>query len=155
MAKAKSGIKIISDNRKSRFNYELLDTFEAGIELHGSEVKSLRNGQCNLKDSYVAFRGDEAYLQNAHISIYNPSSYNNHDPERLRKLLLHRIELDRLYRQIREKGYSLIPTKIYFKKGMVKVEIALARGKKAHDKRDSIKSKDATREISRALKNKR
>ena len=149
------GIKIITDNRKARHDYHVLDTFEAGLALWGSEVKSLRDGQCNLKDSYISFRGDEAYLQNAHISVYRPSSYNNHEPERLRKLLMHRHELDRLMGQIKEKGYSLIPLKLYFKKGKVKVEIALAKGKTKGDKRQSIKSKQAKRELDQATRKSR
>lgn len=147
-----SGIKIIAENRKARFDYNLIETIEAGIVLTGSEVKSLRNGQCNLKDSYVSFQGEEAFLQNAHISVYKASSYNNHSPERLRKLLLHKQELEKLYAQVREKGYSLIPTKIYFKRGKVKLEIALAKGKKVADKRESIKKKEAQREMARSLK---
>ena len=146
------GIKIISENKKARHDYEVVETFEAGVALQGSEVKSLRDGQCNLKDSYVAFVKDEAYLQNAHISVYKASSYNNHDPERLRKLLLHRNELDRLQGVIREKGLSCVPLKIYFKKGRVKLELALVRGKKHGDKRETAKRKDADREIQRRLK---
>ena len=149
------GIKIISENKKARHDYEVVETFEAGVALQGSEVKSLRDGQCNLKDSYVAFVKDEAYLQNAHISVYNASSYNNHDPERLRKLLLLRNELDRLQGVIREKGLSCVPLKIYFKKGRVKLELALVRGKKHGDKRETAKRKDADREIQRRLKKSR
>ncbi|NQZ02193.1 MAG: SsrA-binding protein SmpB [Bdellovibrionales bacterium] len=149
------GIKVISDNRKARHDYELVETFEAGMSLVGSEVKSLRNGQVNLKDSYVAFRRDEAYLQNAHISVYAASSYNNHEPERLRKLLLHREELDKISRAMREKGLTCVPTKIYFKNGRVKLQIALARGKQKGDKRDSIKKRDADRSIQKAIKHSR
>ncbi|USN48992.1 MAG: SsrA-binding protein SmpB [Pseudobdellovibrionaceae bacterium] len=148
-------MKIISENKKARHDYEVVETFEAGVALQGSEVKSLRDGQCNLKDSYVAFVKDEAYLQNAHISVYKASSYNNHDPERLRKLLLHRNELDRLQGVIREKGLSCVPLKIYFKKGRVKLELALVRGKKHGDKRETAKRKDADREIQRRLKKSR
>jgi len=149
------GIKIIADNRKARHDFSVIDTYEAGLELWGSEVKSLRDGQCNLKDSYISFRNNEAFLQSAHIAIYNPSSYNNHEPERLRKLLLHRHELDRLSAQMREKGYSLIPLKLYFKKGKVKLEIALAKGKTKGDKRQSIKSKDAKRQLDQAKRRSR
>lgn len=149
------GIKIITDNRKARFDFEIIDTLEAGIELVGSEVKSLRNGQCNLKDSYVSFRNDEAYLQNAHISVYQASSYNNHEPERLRKLLLHRYELDRLSKQIKEKGSSIVPLKLYFKKGKVKVEIAIAKGKNKGDKRDATKKREASRDLAQALRKSR
>lgn len=141
------GIKIISDNRKSRFNYEILDTFEAGLVLVGSEVKSLRDGKCVLKDAFVSFRNGEAFLQNAHISVYQASSYNAHDPERLRKLLIHKHDIERLESQMREKGVSLFPTKIYFKKGIVKIEIGVGKGKNKGDKRESAKKREATREI--------
>ena len=146
------GIKIITENRKARFDYQVVETFEAGIVLQGSEVKSLRNNQCQLKDSYVAFVGDEAYLQNAHISEYKHSSYNNHAPERRRKLLMHRRELEKLYGQMREKGLSCVPLKLYFKRGKVKVEVALVRGKQKADKRDTIKKRDASREVAKNLR---
>jgi SsrA-binding protein len=145
-------IKIITENKKAWFDYEIIEKFEAGLVLQGSEVKSLRTAQVNLKDAYVAFRGHEAYLQNAHISIYTASSYNNHEPERLRKLLLHEHELDKIQAAITEKGLSCVPLKMYFKKGRAKVEIALARGKKKGDKRQSIKSREADRDIQRALR---
>lgn len=147
-----SGIKIISDNKKARFDYEIIETYEAGLVLTGSEVKSLRVNTCTLKDSYVAFRGHEAFLQNAHIPVYSASSYNNHEPERLRKLLLHEHELKKIDAAITEKGLTCIPLKIYFKKGRAKVELALARGKKKGDKRQSIKSREADREVQRSLR---
>jgi SsrA-binding protein len=148
MADKKNGdIKIVAENKKARFDYSIEDTFEAGLELRGSEVKSLRKGDVNLKDSYVAFSNGEAYLQNAHISVYKSSSYLNHEPERRRKLLLNKTELDRLERALDEKGYTCVPLKIYFKKGWAKVEIALAKGKQGADKRDSIKSRDVKREL--------
>lgn len=150
-----SGIKIISDNRKARHDFEIMETIEAGLVLMGSEVKSLRGGKCNLKDSYVSFQRNEAYLQNAHIPVYMPSSYNNHDPERLRKLLLNRSELLKISTAIHEKGLTCIPLKLYFKKGRAKVELALARGKKKHDKRESIKTRDANRELQRSLRRSR
>ena len=118
----------------------------------GSEVKSLRDGNCQLKDSYVAFQRHEAFLQKAHIPIYRPSSYNNHEPERLRKLLLHEAELNKLMVAIQEKGLTCIPLKIYFKKGIVKLELGLARGKKKGDKRHDIKTRDANREIQRQMR---
>lgn len=149
------GIKIISENRKARHDYHLVETYEAGLALVGSEVKSLRNGQINLKDSYVSFRGDEAFLQNAHISVYAASSYNNHDPERLRKLLLHREELTKIFRSMREKGLTCVPTKIYFKNGRVKLQIALAKGKQQGDKRESIKKRDADRSMQKVVKHSR
>lgn len=147
-----NGIKLVADNRKARFDYEVLETMEAGLVLTGSEVKSLRGGKCTLKDSYVSFQGSEAFLQNAHIPVYKPSSYNNHPPERLRKLLLNRSELDRVAAAIQEKGLTCIPLKVYFKQGKAKVELALARGKKRHDKRESAKTRDANREVQRSLR---
>ncbi|HMN68914.1 MAG TPA: SsrA-binding protein SmpB [Bdellovibrionales bacterium] len=145
-------IKIITENKKAWFDYEILEKYEAGLVLMGSEVKSLRNAQANLKDSYVAFRGHEAFLQNAHISVYQASSYNNHEPERLRKLLLKPRELFEINKGITEKGLTCVPLKMYFKKGIAKVEIALARGKKKGDKRQASKSKEADRDIQRALR---
>lgn len=153
MAEAK--ILIIAENRKARFDYEILQTFEAGLVLTGSEVKSLRARTVQLKDSYVSFRGNEAFLQNAHISEYKASSYNNHVPERLRKLLMHRRELDRVSGAIHEKGLSCVPLKLYFKGGMAKIELALVRGKKAHDKRESIKKRDVSRHLREQLKSSR
>lgn len=143
-------IKIVADNKKARHDYSIEDTFEAGIELRGSEVKSIRKGDVNLKDSYVAFVGREAFLQNAHISEYRASSYMNHIPERRRKLLLNRTELDKIARAIEEKGLTCVPLKVYLKGGWVKLEIAIVRGKKAHDKRESIKGRDASRELEQA-----
>lgn len=146
------GIKIITENKKARFDYEIIDKFEAGLVLTGSEVKSIREGAVNLKDSYVAFRNGEAFLQNAHISVYQASSYNNHEPERLRKLLLHRDEINKIMGRVQEKSLSCVPLKMYFKKGRIKVEIGLGRGKKLHDKRQSIKKKESDRELARAIK---
>lgn len=145
-------MKIIADNKKARHDYEVLETYEAGMVLTGSEVKSIRGGSVNLKDSFVSFRGDEAYLQNAHISVYKASSYNNHEPERLRKLLLNRHELNKIFGKIRERGLSCVPLKMYFKNGRVKVEIALCKGKKQNDKRDAIKKKELDRETQIAMK---
>jgi SsrA-binding protein len=148
------GIKIISDNRKAFHNYHVLESFEAGIVLVGSEVKSLRDAHVQLKDSYVAFKGDELWLQNCHISAYAASSYNNHEPERTRKLLMHRREIDKIIGQLKERGLSLVPLKIYFKDGVVKLEVALVKGKKAHDKRQDIKKRDAKRELEQVRKSK-
>ena len=120
--------------------------------LTGSEVKSLRDGQVQLKDSYVSFKSNEAYLQSAHISPYKASSYNNHEPERLRKLLLNRVEIDRIYEALREKGLVCVPLKIYLKKGRIKLELGLAKGKNKGDKRQDIKKKEAQREMDRARK---
>ncbi len=143
---------LITDNKKARFDYEIIETYEAGLELKGSEVKSLRLGNVNLKDSYIAFVNDEAYLQNAHISVYPASSYNNHEPERMRRLLLKREELDKIYRSLREKGLTCVPLKMYWKRGRAKLEIALAQGRKRHDKRDVIKKREAKKELQRSLK---
>lgn len=145
-------IEIIQDNRKAKFDYEIMETFEAGLALTGSEVKSLRLKQIQLKDSYISFKGHEAFLQNAHISEYKASSYNNHHPERLRKLLMHRRELDKIFAAIREKGYTCVPLKIYFKGSRIKLEIALVRGKKMHDKRQAIKKRDVSLQIQQSLK---
>lgn len=149
--KKESGIKIISENRKARFDYTIVETFEAGMVLTGSEVKSLRAGQAQLKDSYVSFIGNEAFLQNAHISEYKNSSYNNHAPERLRKLLLSRHELEEIYGALREKGLTCVPLKMYFKKGRAKLEVALVKGKKLHDKREAIKKRDVSQELKKSL----
>ena len=145
-------VKIITDNKKARFDYEITEKFEAGLVLTGSEVKSLREGAVNLKDAYVSFRNGEAFLQNAHISEFKASSYNNHHPERLRKLLLNREEINKIMGKVQEKSLSCVPLKMYFKRGRVKVEIGLGRGKKKHDKRQSIKKKESDRELARALK---
>jgi SsrA-binding protein len=145
------GILIISENRKARHDYFIVETFEAGLVLTGSEVKSIRAKQVQLKDSYISFVKDEAFLQNAHISEYKSSSYNNHAPERLRKILMHRRELDKIYGALREKGYTCVPLKIYFSKGRAKIEIALVKGKNFIDKRHSIKEKEVNREIKRSV----
>ena len=145
-------VLVIAENRKAKFDYFIIETYEAGLVLTGSEVKSLREGSVLLKDSYVSFIKDEAFLQNAHISEYKKSSYNNHTPERLRKLLLHRQELSKIYGSVREKGLSCVPLSMYFKNGRVKVQIALVKGKKAHDKRESIKKRDASSELRRSLR---
>lgn len=148
-------ILIVQENKKARFDYDILETFEAGLVLTGSEVKSLRDKAVQLKDSYVSFRGDEAFLQNAHIAEYKASSYNNHAPERLRKLLLNRNELDRIFGSMREKGLTCIPLKIYFKKGRAKVELALAKGRKAPDKREAIKTRDVKAQLQRTMRKSR
>lgn len=142
-----SSILLIQDNKQARFNYQIIDTYEAGLVLTGSEVKSIRAKSIQLKDSYVSFKAHEAFLQNAHVSEYKASSYNNHAPERLRKLLLHQAELEEIAAAIKEKGLTCIPLKIYFKDGRVKVEIALVKGKKIHDKRESIKKQDVDRQL--------
>jgi SsrA-binding protein len=148
-------IKIIADNKKARFDYEILETYEAGLVLVGSDVKSLRDGKVTLKDAYVAFRGREAFIQNMHIAVYTASSYNNHEPERIRKLLLHDHELKKIDEAITEKGLTCVALKMYFKKGIAKVEIGLARGKKKGDKRQAERSKEADRDIQRSMRKSR
>lgn len=148
-------IKIITENKKARFDFEIIEVFEAGLMLVGSEVKSLRDSQVSLKDSYVAFRGHEAFLQKVHIAVYQASSYNNHEPERARKLLLHAHELEKIYEAVNEKKLTCVPLKMYFKKGKAKVEIAIARGKKKGDKRQAIKSREADRDIQRVMRKSR
>ena len=141
----------VATNRQASYRYELLERWEAGIELMGSEVKSLRDGKIQLKDSYAALRDGELWLHNAHIAPYAPASRENHEPERARKLLLHRRELDRLIGRTHEKGLTLVPTRVYFKGPRAKVEIALARGKDVGDKRRALKDREQRREIERAL----
>lgn len=143
----------IAKNRRARFEYEILQKFEAGIVLKGTEVKSLRAGRVNMGDSHCRINSQlEAYLVNLHISPYEFGNRVNHDPLRDRKLLLHRHEIRRLYGQIREKGLTLVPLKLYLNKGKIKVELGLVRGKKLYDKRESIKEKHAKRDIERSLK---
>ncbi|MNJ92658.1 SsrA-binding protein [compost metagenome] len=148
-------ILLIQENKKARFDYTIVEVFEAGLVLMGSEVKSLRAKDVQLKDSYVVFQGNEAFLQNAHIAEYKASSYNNHTPERRRKLLLNRKELDEIFDALREKGYSCVPLKIYFKEGRAKLEIALVKGKKTHDKREAIKKRDVSDQIRSTLRRSR
>ena len=147
--KTKSGLKIISNNRKAGFNYFFKEFFEAGIVLKGSEVKSLRDGKANISESYAFDEQGELYLVNSHIPSYKESSYNNHDPKRNRKLLLNKREINKLIGRINREGYTLIPTKLYFRKGKAKVEIAVAKGKKQYDKRHTKKQRDWDRERSR------
>ena len=141
----------VATNRQASFRYELIDRYEAGIQLQGSEVKSLRAGRVQLKDAYAALSGGELWLHNVHIAPYAPASRENHEPERPRKLLLHRRELERLTGSTAEKGLTLVPTRVYFKGPRAKVEIALARGKDVGDKRRALKDRDQKREIERAL----
>lgn len=150
-----SGRKVVATNRQARFNYEILDTFEAGMVLRGSEVKSLRAGHVQLKDSYADIRDGEIWLVNAHISPYSFSDGGGHEPERPRKLLLHRREIDRLFGRIREEGLTLVPTTMYFKEGRAKVELGLGKGKSRHDKRRSIVDRQQKREMDRATSQRR
>ena len=147
--KAKSGLKIISNNRKARFNYFFTDFFEAGIVLKGSEVKSLRDGKANISEAYAFDDHGEMYLVNSHIPSYKESSYNNHDPKRNRKLLLNKKEINKLMGRVNREGFTLIPTKLYFKKGKAKVEIAVAKGKRQYDKRHTKKKRDWNKERAR------
>jgi SsrA-binding protein len=144
--------KIVCTNKTARHDYFITDTYEAGIVLQGTEVKSLREGRANLKDSYAQIKDGELFLVNCHISPYTHGNQFNHDPTRPRKLLLHKKEIRRLIGKVAEKGFTLIPLKIYFKNGIAKVELGLAKGKKAYDKREDLKERDAQREVERALK---
>ncbi|MBP6672014.1 MAG: SsrA-binding protein SmpB [Bacteroidetes bacterium] len=137
-------------NRRARFEYEILDSYEAGIVLKGSEVKSLRVGKANLQDSYALVKNGEVWLMNLHISPYEQANQFNHDPVRTRKLLLTKAEISKLSTKSNEKGLTLVPLKLYFKKGIVKVELGVAKGKKLHDKRESIKERDVEREMRRS-----
>ncbi|MCX6103199.1 MAG: SsrA-binding protein SmpB [Proteobacteria bacterium] len=147
-----SGIKIISENRKAFHNYFVEDKFEAGIMLKGTEVKSLREGKASLQDAYGLLKGRELFLLNAHIPPYKLGNRENHDPLRTRKLLLNRSELDKLWTKLEIKGYSLIPLKMYFKNGIAKVEIAIAKGKKSYDKREATKEKEVKRAMAKITK---
>ena len=147
--KTKSGLKIISNNRKARYNYFFEEFFEAGIVLKGSEVKSLRDGKANISESYAIDDKGELFLVNSHIPSYKESSYNNHNPKRNRKLLFNRREINKLMGRINKEGLTLIPTKLYFKKGKAKIEIAVAKGKRQYDKRHSKKKRDWERERAR------
>ncbi len=145
-------IKVVATNRKARHEYHLDDTFEAGLVLVGTEIKSIRAGRVSLQEGYVLFEAGEAWLANVHIAPYEPASRQNHEPKRPRKLLLHRRQIDRLSGRAREKGYTVVPTKLYLKDGRAKVEIALARGKKLYDKRQAIAKRDSKRQVDRAIK---
>jgi SsrA-binding protein len=147
--KTKSGLKIICNNRKAKFNYFFNEFFEAGIVLNGSEVKSLRDGKANISEAYAIDEQGEIFLLNSHIPSYKESSYNNHDPKRNRKLLLNKREINKLIGKVNREGYTLIPTKLYFKKGRAKVEIAVAKGKRHYDKRQVEKKRDWNREKAR------
>jgi SsrA-binding protein len=144
--------KIICNNKKAYHNYFIEEKFEAGMVLTGTEIKSLRMGNANLNDSFAIVRNGEAFLNNLHISPYEFGNRENHDPDRMRKLLLHKKEIGRLFGKIREQGYSVVPLRLYFKNGLAKVEIGLAKGKKLYDKREVMKEKDQKRDMSQALK---
>jgi SsrA-binding protein len=149
------GTKLIAENRRARHDYHLLERLEAGLVLTGTEVKSLREGRASLQRAFADVRGSEVWLVGAHIPEYAQGNIANHDPDRDRKLLLHRREIDSLFGKVREKGLTLVPTKLYFKNGRVKIEIAVARGKEQRDKRRDLAERDARRQIDRAMKERR
>jgi len=149
---SETSIKIVAQNKKARYDYHILDTWEAGVALLGTEVKSLRAGNANLKDGYARIQNGEVFLHNCHISPYEKGTHANHDPLRVRKLLLNRKEIRKLTGRVEEKGLTLVALKIYFKRGRAKVEIGLARGKKLHDKREAIAKRETGRELDRAMK---
>jgi SsrA-binding protein len=151
-SKRKAAAGDIATNRQASFRYHLLEKWEAGLQLQGSEVKSLRDGKVQLKDAYAAVHDGEVWLHNVHIAPYPAAARENHEPERERKLLMHRREIERLIGKTNEKGLTIVPTRMYFKGRNAKVEIALARGKEMHDKRRSLRDKDQRREIERALR---
>jgi SsrA-binding protein len=144
--------KAIAKNRKAEFEYFLLEHFESGIALQGSEIKSVRAGQVSLQEAYVEINQNSAWLVESHIANYNPASYNNHDPKRNRQLLLHKKEIRKLWDAVRQKGVTVVPVKMYLKDGRAKLDIAIAKGKKLYDKRNDLAQKDVSREIARALK---
>ncbi len=146
------GIKIVCQNKKARHNYTIEDTFEAGIMLKGTEVKSLRDGKANLVDSYATINGEEAWLNHFHIDPYSPATQFNHHPMRKRKLLLHKKEINKLIGKTQEKGCTLVPLKVYFKNGKAKVDLGIAKAKKLYDKRATLKKQESDREIDRAMK---
>ncbi|MFA5283617.1 MAG: SsrA-binding protein SmpB [Bacilli bacterium] len=147
------GIKILVKNSKAHYNYFLSDFLECGIELRGTEIKSLRQNGASLNDAYIIFNSNEAFILNMHIAPYDKGNIFNHDPLRTRKLLLHKMEIFRLRQKAEEKSFTVVPTKLYFKHGLVKIEIALGKGKKRFDKREDIKERDDNRMIDRVIKN--
>ena len=146
-------MKVVTQNKKAFHDYFILDTYEAGIELKGTEIKSVRLGHVNLKDAFIRFKNDEAFIENMHIAPYEQGNIFNHEPLRNRKLLLHKKQIKKLQREVKENGLTVVPTKLYFNTSKLKVETALARGKKLYDKRQDLKAKDAKRDMERALKN--
>ena len=152
--KQNSGIKIVAKNRRARHEYHILETFEAGLALKGTEIKSIRAHRVSLKRGYVQPRGDELWLVDVHIAEYEQGNRENHDPIRPRKLLLHRREIDKIIEALNQKGLTCVPTMMYLKNGRAKVEIALARGKQLHDKRQDMARRDSQRQVERALREK-
>jgi len=149
----KDDIKVVATNRKASHEFFLFDRLEAGIVLQGSEIKSIRNGKMSLAEAYVRIDGHEAWLMDSHVAPYERASYFNHEPRRPRKLLLHRSEIRRLWNEVRQKGVTIVPVKVYVKDGRGKIEIAVAKGKKLYDKRETIAKRDAEREIERNFRN--
>lgn len=147
------GIKIIATNKKAYHDYFIDDVFEAGLVLTGTEVKSIRDGKVNLKESFCRIKGGEVFINNMNVAEYTHGNRENHEPTRMRKLLLHHTEIDKLIRLTEQKGLALVPTKIYFKNNYIKLEIGVGRGKKLHDKRETLKRKQADREVAKVLKN--
>ena len=145
------GIKTVATNRKARHDYFIEDTFEAGLVLTGTEIKSIRAGNVSLRDSFATIKEGELWLMEAHIALYDQGTYSNHDPRRPRKLLMHRREINRLAGKIQEKGFTLVPLRLYLKDNRAKVELGLARGKKQYDKREALREKETRREIDRAV----
>ena len=150
----KESVKLVANNKKAYHDYFIDDSFEAGIELYGTEVKSIRMGKCSIKESFIKIENGQVYVYGMHVSPYEKGNIFNKDPLRIRKLLLHRAEIRRLLSKIKEKGYTLVPLNVYFKGSLVKVEMGLARGKKLYDKRQDIAKKDARREIERGFREK-
>ncbi|AFZ14044.1 SsrA-binding protein [Crinalium epipsammum PCC 9333] len=153
MSEKSDGFKVVSDNRQARYLYEILETYEAGIELKGTEVKSIREGRSNIRDGYALIRNGEAFLINVHVSPHpTTSQYFNHDPRRTRKLLLHKQEIRKLIGKVEQQGLTLVPLKMYLKNGKAKISIGLAKGKKLHDKRQDLKQRQDKRDMQRAMK---
>lgn len=149
---AKESKKLIANNKKARFDYFIEETYEAGIELHGTEVKSLRMGKCSVKESFIRIENGEVFVYNMHISPYEKGNIFNKDPLRVRKLLLHRYEINKMLGKMQQKGYTIVPLNVYLKNSLVKIEIGLARGKKLYDKRQDIAKKDQRREAEKSFK---
>ena len=152
MAEQKNANRLISNNKKAYFDYFIEDKYEAGLVLHGTEVKSIRMGKCSIKEAYIQIQNGEVFINNMNITPYEKGNIFNKDPLRVRKLLLHKYEIRKILGQVAQKGYTIVPLKVYFKDSLVKVEIGLARGKKLYDKRDSIAKKDQRREAERDFK---
>lgn len=152
MARGREAQRLIANNKKAYHDYFIDETYEAGIALHGTEVKSMRMGKCSIKESFIRIENGEVYIYGMHVSPYEKGNIFNKDPLRIKKLLMHKYEINKLSGKIKEKGYTLVPTQVYFKEGKVKVEVGLARGKKLYDKREDIAKKDQRREAERAFK---